>query len=789
MGITKEHIILLLLFPLTGFCQQGKIFGSVTDSSNTPLAGAHIYNKNTSQSTISDNEGMFELKNLPLQPQKLQISYTGFSSKKVTVLLSIEIQTNKIRISLTESTEMLKEVILNSNSEAMRIKESPQMVSLIKASDFQHRSIATKDLLGVASGVQIRESGGIGNTTEISIQGLTGKQVKLFLDGIPLEFLFPIQEFGIGPSLAMLPLQTIKQIEVYKGTVPVHLGSDALGGSIHIISKSEQFDFIEGTQGFSSFNTWQTTVNGRKLLKNNWSIGVNGFYTDTDNNYAISDVQVINESGNPENINTHKFHDAFNSYSVQASIDTNDKKWTDHSSLKFVSAGFDDEIQHNFEMRQPYGEATNSASSFSAILDYRKKELFKNLNLETQWSYNFLTSKFKDTSLNIYDWTGNIIGQRISGGEITTSGNDLTYKANTYSGRLLLEYAPKENTQVYLNSTSSFFYRTGEDPIATSFYQQDFFQTPTEVLKHVMGLGFSQKALDSKLHINSSIKWYYYEANGPNIGNIDTGFLETKDAALGAGQSFSYKLSNSWLLKASYEYATRLPDRTESLGDFRFGITSNLNLNPERSHNSNLEINFIKKKWNFSINGFFRSVSNIIILQPVPPPVLPSYENLLKARILGSEGSFSYTPFPAFTIRSSLTYQQSTDRSEKDKAGVSSNRYFGEQLPNRPTLFGNGEINSKHKNILHKEDSLSFWWRTNYVKTFFRYWEIDGREEDKLKIPTQWLHQIGMSYTDQSKHYTFSLETHNLFDTEAYDNFGVQKPGRSLHLKIRTYFN
>ncbi|MEW7279779.1 TonB-dependent receptor [Aquimarina sp. 2201CG1-2-11] len=789
MGITKEHIILLLLFPLTGFCQQGKIFGIVTDSSNTPLAGTHIYNKNTSQSTISDNEGMFELKNLPLQPQKIQISYTGFSSKTITVSLSAKVQTKKVKISLSENTEMLNEVILNSNSDAKKLKESSQIVSLIKANDFKHRSIATKDLLGVASGVQIRESGGIGNNAEISIQGLTGKQVKLFLDGIPLEFLFPVQEFGIGPSLAMLPIQTIKQIEVYKGTVPVHLGSDALGGSIHIISKSEQFDFIEGTQGFSSFNTWQTTISGRKVLKNNWSIGVNGFYTDTDNNYEINNVQVINENGNPEFINSNKFHDAFSSYSVQANINTSSKKWADYSSLKFVLAGFDDEIQHNFEMRQPYGEATNSASSLSTIFDYRKKELFKNLNLETQWSYNFLTSKFRDTSLNIYDWTGNIVGQRVSGGEITTSGNDLTYRANTYSGRFLLEYNPKENTQVYLNTTSSFFHRTGKDPVANAYYQQDFFQTPTEVIKNVVGIGVSKKVLNEKLHSNSSVKWYYYDASGPNVGNSDITQQETNDAAFGVGQSFSFKVSNSWLLKASYEYATRLPDRTESLGDFRFGIASNLNLSPERSHNANLEINLTKKRWNLSLNGFLRSVSNIIILQPVPPPVLPSYENLLKARILGAEGSLSYSPIRAITIRSSLTYQQSTDRSEKDKAGVSSNRYFEEQLPNRPTLFGNGEINSKHKNILHKEDSLSFWWRTNYVKTFFRYWEIDGREEDKLKIPTQWLHQIGMSYTDQNKHYTFSLETHNLFDTEAYDNFGVQKPGRSLHLKIRTYFN
>lgn len=474
---------------------------------------------------------------------------------------------------------------------------------------------------------------------------------------------------------------------------------------------------------------------------------------------------------------------------MQANIDVREKKWTDHFNVKIVTAGFEDEIQHNFEMRQPYGEAMNRASSFSTILDYRKKGILKNLELEIQGSYNFINSGFKDTSLNIYDWTGNVIGQRISGGEITTSGNDLTYNAHTYSGRLLLGYSFKENTKLYFNTTSSFFYRKGKDPVAREYYGRDFFKTPTRVNKSVVSIGLSQKAFGDRLQSDSSVKWYYYKANGPNVGDIDEDYLEAKDAAIGAGQGFSLKLSDHWLLKTSYEYATRLPDRTESLGDFRFGIASNLGLKPERSHNTNLEINLIQNKWNFSMNGFFRSVSNIIILQPVPPPVLPAYENLLKARILGAEGSLSYTPFPMINVKGSLTYQKSTDRSEKNKAGVSSNRYYGEQLPNRPILFGNAEIKTVHKDVMQKNDALHFWWRTNYVKTFFRYWEIDGREEDKLKIPTQWLHQFGLSYTDQSKHYTLSLETHNIFNVEAYDNFGVQKPGRSLHLKIRTYFN
>ncbi|MCG8323027.1 MAG: hypothetical protein MI921_26235, partial [Cytophagales bacterium] len=69
----------------------------------------------------------------------------------------------------------------------------------------------------------------------------------------------------------------------------------------------------------------------------------------------------------------------------------------------------------------------------------------------------------------------------------------------------------------------------------------------------------------------------------------------------------------------------------------------------------------------------------------------------------------------------------------------------------------------------------------------FRYWEIDGRKEDKLTIPEQWLHHVGLAYTDQRERMTLSLESQNVFNANAYDNFRVQKPGRSWHVKLRLF--
>lgn len=282
------------------------------------------------------------------------------------------------------------------------------------------------------------------------------------------------------------------------------------------------------------------------------------------------------------------------------------------------------------------------------------------------------------------------------------------------------------------------------------------------------------------------MKFYHYTAKGFEIENNEIDEVEQQRTEFGGSQSFSWRLNRNFLSKLSYEYATRLPDRIETLGDFSIAVAANPNLKPERSHNINLGGSYKEKTWSVEANGFFREIENIIILQAVPPPVLSTYQNLLKTRIIGVEGEISMRPLSWLNITLNGTFQDLRNRSKKEASGVSNDRYFGARLPNKPYLFGNGEIQITKNSLMRPNDQLQVWWSTRYVEEFFRYWEIDGRKEDKLVVPTQWLHNIGIAYTGRHKQYTVTLETHNIFDQQAYDNFGVQKPGRSWHLKLKT---
>ncbi len=765
--------------------QAGVISGKITADDGSMVQGV-LLRLDGRNIAVSSADGFYEIKNVESGSFLLSASGLGYVTVEKSVTMTVGNHLT-VDFQLIASTTDLKEVTVTGESEAMVLKNSTASVSVIEAKPYYNRSINAQDLLNTVSGVQVRQSGGVGNNTDISIQGLSGRQVKLFVDGIPMDFLLPVEELGTGASLAMLPVNLMERMEVYKGAVPVTLGADALGGAINIITRHSYGDYLEVSAEHSSFNTWRTTLSTRKTFTSGITLGLSAFYTSSDNDYTVDDVNVINEFGNPESISAPKFHDYFRSYLVKADIGVINKVWADRLSLSFSYGDLYDEIQHNFEMRQPYGQALNLATTFNTALQYEKQNITNKLDLNLYLGHNRIETGFIDTTRNIYNWRGNIIGQKSYGGEITTSQNNLRLKGDNITGRINLNYRITPKSRLIFNGVASYFSRSGRDPVAAEYYGEDYFQNPVYINKLVGGIGFEQELFDGKVTSHTAIKGYQYNSEGFIIENGESNTIEQDRFQPGVSQSLKWKLNDRLLTKASYEYATRMPDRIETLGDFSAAINANPGLKPETSHNINLGVLYRGNNWSIETNGFFRKVEDIIILQAVPPPVLSKYENLLKASIAGVEGEVIWHPWRWLTIRANATYQDLRNRSDKANAGVSSDRYYGARLPNRPYFFGNGEIQFERSSIIRSGDQFHAWWSVAYVEEFFRYWEIDGRREDKLTIPDQWLNHVGVAYTGWRERLTLSLESQNIFDVNAFDNFRVQKPGRSWHLKLRLF--
>lgn len=727
-------VIFFLLFFQASLAQKETISGYVKTADGDPLPGVFIGIDNTSFATVTTNNGSFIFENITPGNYFLTTSLIGYEKDHRQIKLG-QGQEIILEILLKEQVTELEEVQVVGKTDGAILKESVASISLIEAKPFYNRSINTGDLLNTISGVRVRQDGGIGNSAEISIQGLSGRQVKLFIDGVPMDFLLPVEELGLGPSLSMLPINLMERMEVYKGVVPASLGADALGGAVNIVTRQNFKDYLEVSAQHSSFNTWQTTLSAQKVTPSGFTLGVQALYASSDNNYQIDDVSIPNAVGNPESSSVRKFHDRFRSYLIKTEAGFVRQSWADKALLSFSYAELYDEIQHNFEMRQPYGQALNEARTFNTAFQYEKFGIIKNLDFSAYLGYNKIITNFTDTTLNIFNWRGEIVGQKSYGGEITTSQNLLELSGNNFNSRVNLTYSLTPQSKLILNGVFNDFKRVGNDPVAAEYYGTDLFKNPVSLTKAIGGFAYEHNLFNNKLISSSSIKAYHYRSEGFRIKDGAANIVEQDLFQWGGNQSFKFSFSDHLFTKLSYEYATRMPDRIEALGDFSASIAANPSLNPETSHNFNLGAFYNRKGFTIEVNGFSRSVENIIILQAVPPPVLSKYENLLKANIRGIEGEVQVKPKDWISFRGNATFQDLRNRSKKENSGVSSNRYMNARLPNKPYFFANLEAHFEKNNLLQKNGKLQFWWSAGYVHEFFAFGKLMDERKTSISSP------------------------------------------------------
>ena len=110
------------------------------------------------------------------------------------------------------------------------------------------------ELLSDLPGVQVRSSGGLGSYSEASLRGSSGRQVRVLLDGLPLD-----TGGGEATNLSLISPLLLDQVDVYEGRVPVGLGS-GLAGTINLRSRRELAAPVVASGTYGSFGQRQLDV-------------------------------------------------------------------------------------------------------------------------------------------------------------------------------------------------------------------------------------------------------------------------------------------------------------------------------------------------------------------------------------------------------------------------------------------------------------------------------------------------------------------------------------------------
>lgn len=147
----------------------------------------------------------------------------------------------------------LERIVVTNRRAAVGLSQACENIVVVDEEEI--RQLPARDLgevLKYVAGVDIAPSQGFGRATSISIQGSDSRQVRVMIDGIPLNS--QVSEV-VDPS--RFPLENIKRIEVIKGAASSLWGS-SLGGVVNIITKDTGTSVIpkgELTKSFAEFRT------------------------------------------------------------------------------------------------------------------------------------------------------------------------------------------------------------------------------------------------------------------------------------------------------------------------------------------------------------------------------------------------------------------------------------------------------------------------------------------------------------------------------------------------------
>ena len=134
---------------------------------------------------------------------------------------------------------------------------APEAISILDQSQivFTNPMNASNSLFGT-NGVWMQQTNSGGGSP--FVRGLTGNQTLIMIDGIRLNN----STFRYGPNqyLNTININSIQRIEVMRGSGSVQYGSDALGGTVHFITKSPSLN--------PSGNNLRLGVNGKYLSHN-----------------------------------------------------------------------------------------------------------------------------------------------------------------------------------------------------------------------------------------------------------------------------------------------------------------------------------------------------------------------------------------------------------------------------------------------------------------------------------------------------------------------------------------
>ncbi|MBQ4017620.1 MAG: TonB-dependent receptor, partial [Paludibacteraceae bacterium] len=269
----RKYLSLFIgIFLVTGLWAQdvtdAHLVGHVLDEkTGEHLPYVNIQLKGTNIGTVTDESGHYFLKNLPVGKQIVVVSYVGYETEELPVVIK-ENTTTELKVAIHEVSQQLNSVVVTANRYATKRQEAATIVNVLSPKLFETTAVAcVADVLNFQPGLRVDNTCGNCGKTEIRINGLQGQYSQILMDSRPI-----FSSLASVYGLEQVPAAMIDRIEVVRGGGSAMYGANAIAGVVNIITKEPVRNFVNiaNTSGVNERGAYDinTELNASVMTEN-----------------------------------------------------------------------------------------------------------------------------------------------------------------------------------------------------------------------------------------------------------------------------------------------------------------------------------------------------------------------------------------------------------------------------------------------------------------------------------------------------------------------------------------
>lgn len=776
-------LVLILSFTWQNIFAQKIVFGQITDGQTLqPLDGTSVILENSNIGTISNHIGMFRMKLPSKSSRRIKVQYMGYKSRNI--ILNKKLCVNDsicCNVELQPKNNILSDVIVLGKSKAQRHREVPSAITIIDSQELKYKTATLNEILDNAAGIKVAQQGGLGNASRIIIQGMDGKRIGIFINGMPMG---NSDEF----QLSSIPIDMVDEVEIYKGIIPAWLGGDGLGGAVNIRLKDFKKNHLEMAFEAASYNTYIGSLQLKHYLgKTSTALHAGATMNYAKNNYSFSSPFELGRI-------IHRDHDAYTHGGFNVGI-SSQQWWFDQFDLTLSADYYRKEIQGGLmNVQNNIQHAFTRTRSASTSLSLEKSFLKGKLTAQFHSIVGFSLVNQVDTSHYCYDFIGNRFPSGSGRGEIGAVPNDSHDRHTTVRELLNLTYKIGNNQLVTWTTNYRYGCKMPKDELADSYSRLPTSGYPSRLHSIVSGLTHELKLYGGKFTNELGIKLFNHHSEvlpfAEAIMLQDKLKASTNHSTM-AGWSEAMALhllpNNALTLKASVQSTVRMPIAEELFGDGVLLLPSE-KLRPERSFNINAGAIWLINAMRYpqvriGINSFYMSAKDMIKL--MYSSMNMAYDNIGKVRVMGIDMEMESKLNRWLDLQGNITWQDARDM-RKEAVGGGENFHYRYRIPNMPYLFGNVGVRLHKDGLLSKSSSSAFASTFGFTKAFSYNWEAS--KHNTMLIPARYCWDVAVHHSF-NKRCQLSFEIRNILNRENWAEFRYPMERRTFHLKMKYIIN